>query len=64
MKIKSHKLEKEIASQARSYKEIASAAGISERTLKQARNGARIQPATAGRIAAALGVPIDELISD
>ena len=64
MKIEKRIIENEIARQARSYKDVATAAGITEKTLQKARRGAEIQPATAGRIAAALGVPIDELISD
>ena len=62
MKINAQTLEKEIASQARTYKDVAEAAGITEKTLKQARRGAEIHTATAGRIAAALGVKLGELI--
>lgn len=62
MKINAQTLEKEIASQARTYKEVAEAAGITEKTLKQARRGAGIHTATAGRIAAALGVKLEDLI--
>lgn len=62
MKIESLILEKEIARQALSYKDVANRAGISERTLKAARDGERIRTATAGKIAAALGIAIDEII--
>lgn len=59
MKIETRAIENEIARQARSYKEVASAAGITEKTLQKARRGAEIQTRTAGRIAAALGVSIE-----
>ena len=62
MKIKTNAIETRTASAAKTYKEIANAAGITERTLKQARDGAEIRPATAGRIAAALGVSIENII--
>ena len=62
MKLDARRIENEIAGQARSYKEVATAAGITERTLQNARSGAEIQPATAGRIAAALGISIDEIL--
>lgn len=62
MRIRTQIIENEIARQARSYKEVASAAGITERTLKAARSGAKIQPATAGRIAEALGVSVETLL--
>lgn len=62
MKLNGNKIEHEIVRRAMSYKDVANAAGITERTLKQARAGAEIQPATAGRIAAALGVDVDEII--
>lgn len=62
MKIETRTIETLIAKQQRSYKDVANAAGVTERTLKQARNGAEIQPATVGRIAAALGVDVDEII--
>ena len=64
MKIETRSLENKIASQAMTYKEVARIAGITEKTLQAARNGSEIRAATAGRFAAALGVPIDELISD
>lgn len=64
MKIENKKLEAAIARQALSYKETAYIAGISERTLKQARNGKEIRTATAGRIAAALGVSLEEIIKE
>lgn len=44
------------------YKQIAAAAGVTEKTLQSARNGATIRTDTAGRIAAALGVNVEELI--
>lgn len=62
MKIKTRTIENEIARQGLTYKETASRAGITERTLKAARLGARIQPATAGRIAAALGLDAAEIV--
>lgn len=63
MKIENRNLlEKEIARRSLSYKQTALIAGISERTLKQARNGEEIRTATAGRIAAALGMEIEDLI--
>lgn len=62
MKIETRTLEVLIAQQQRSYKSIATAAGITEKTLQSARRGAEIQPATAGKIAAALGVMLGDLI--
>ena len=62
MKIKTHTLETEIARQARSYKSIAKEAGITERTLQNARRGYEIRTATAGRIAEALGVNVERII--
>ena len=62
MRIETRTLENEIARQARSYKEVATAAGITERTLKAARNGAEIQPATVGKIAGALGVSVEVIV--
>ena len=62
MKIETRKLESLIANQARSYKEVATAAGVTERTLQSARSGAEIRTATAGRIAAALGVDVETII--
>lgn len=62
MKFETRKLETAIASRALTYKQFAAAAGITEKTLKQARRGAEIQPATAGRIAAALGLEMGALI--
>ena len=62
MKINTNIIETEIARQARSYKSIAQEARITERTLQRARNGHEIQPATAGRIAEALGVNVERII--
>lgn len=62
MKIETQTLENEIARQALTYRETAAKAGITEKTLKQARRGAEIHTATAGRIAAALGVMLEDLI--
>lgn len=61
MKIETRTLETEIARQARTYKEVATAAGITERTLQKARSGAEIRTATVGRIAAALGIDVERL---
>ena len=62
MKIETRTLETEIARQALTYKQVARSAHISERTLKQARSGAEIRTATAGRIAEALGVNVEKII--
>ena len=62
MKIETRTLEAEIARQALTYKQVANAAHITERTLKQARNGREIRTATAGRIAEALGVNVERII--
>ena len=64
MKIKTKTLETEIARRAMSYKDIAMLAGITERTLQAARNGSEIRTATAGRIAAALGVDVETLTKE
>ena len=62
MKIETRLLETTIAARSLTYKEFATAAGITERTLQNARNGHEIQPATVGKIAGALGVPVDKFI--
>lgn len=62
MKIETRLLETTIAARSLTYKEFATAAGVTERTLQNARNGREIQPATAGKLAAALGVPVDVFI--
>lgn len=62
MKINTRQIELLIANQQRSYKEFCAKAGITERTLKQARNGNEIRPETAGRIAAALGVRVEDFV--
>ena len=64
MKVKSEIIENEIARRAMSYKDIAMLAGITERTLQAARNGSEIRTATAGRIAAALGVDVETLTKE
>ena len=64
MKIETRTLENEIARRAMSYKDIAMLAGITERTLQAARNGSEIRTATAGRIAAALGVDVETLTKE
>ena len=62
MKIKSNAIETRAAEKQLNYKQLAIAAGITEKTLHAARSGAKIRTDTAGRIAAALGVPIHHLI--
>lgn len=62
MKMERRTVEYEIARQARSCKEVATAAGVTEKTLRKARRGEEIQTATAGRIAAALGLRLEEII--
>lgn len=62
MKVQTRTIETLIAGQQRSYKEVATAAKITERTLKAARSGQEIQPATAGKLAAALGVDVETII--
>ena len=62
MKIKTNAIERRAAAMQLNYKQIAAAAGVTEKTLQSARNGATIRTDTAGRIAAALGVNVEELI--
>lgn len=62
MKISPGIIETLTAKQRRSFKDVATSAGITERTLKAARSGQEIQPATVGGIAAALGVSVEEII--
>ena len=62
MKIKSNAIETRAAEKQLNYKQLAIAAGITEKTLHAARSGAKIMTDTAGRIAAALGVPVNHLI--
>jgi DNA-binding Xre family transcriptional regulator len=44
------------------YRQLARKAGITETTLRAARNGEEIRNATAGKIAAALGVRVDQIM--
>lgn len=62
MKLKTKALETEIARRALTYKQTASDAGISEKTLQAARRGKEIRTATAGKIAQALGVEPEAII--
>lgn len=62
MKIKPGTIDTLTANQRRSYKDVATSAGITERTLQKARSGQEVQPVTAGNIAAALGVKVEELL--
>lgn len=64
MKIETRTLENEIARSAMNYKDIATLAGITVKTLQAARNGEEIRTATAGRIAAALGVDVEKLTKE
>ena len=62
MKLERRILENEIARQARSYKSIAAAAGVTEKTLQKARAGDPVRPETAGKIARALGLEIENIV--
>ena len=62
MRIKQNEIERRAAANQLNYKQLAFVAGVTEKTLHAARHGAAIRTDTAGRIAAALGVPIDEII--
>ena len=46
------------------YKQLATAAGLTEKTLQAARSGSAIRTDTAGRIAAALDLSISDLIKE
>ena len=46
------------------YKQLANAAGVTEKTLQAARSGREIRTDTAGRIAAALDLSISELVKE
>lgn len=63
MRISKEKLDIIMARQQKTITEICVAAGLPRETFKQARNGARNpKPKTIGRIAAALGVDVTEII--
>lgn len=62
MKIKTNAIETRAAANQLTFRQLALAAGVTETTLRTARSGAAIRTDTAGRIAAALGVPVDHLI--
>ena len=63
MKIDKEKLDIIMAKTHMYIKEICEAAGLPAETFKQARSGARNpKPKTIGRIAAALGVDVTEII--
>ena len=64
MRLKTDTIEREIIRQARSYKQVADMAQITEKTLKNARIGREIRTTTAGNLAAALGLPVDKIIDD
>lgn len=63
MKISKEKLDIIMAQKQMYIKEICEASGLPKETFKQARSGARNpKPKTIGRIAAALGVDVTEII--
>ena len=63
MKISKEKLDIIMAQKQMYIKEICEASGLPKETFKQARSGARNpKPKTIGRIAAALGVDVIEII--
>lgn len=62
MKLEKRTLENEMARRELSYKQMARLAGITEKTLQAARNGEEVRINTAGKIAAALGVSLSEII--
>lgn len=62
MKLDTRTLEATIANRSLTYKQTANAAGITERTLQQARAGYEIRTDTVGKIAAALGVDVETII--
>lgn len=63
MKLSKEKLDIIMAQKQMYIKEICEASGLPKETFKQARSGARNpKPKTIGRIAAALGVDVTEII--
>ena len=62
MKVKRNAIETRAADKQMNYKQLAAAAGVNQKTIHAARSGAEIRTDTAGRIAAALGIPITEII--
>ena len=62
MKIDGNAIETRAAEKQLNYKQLATAAGVTERTLQAARSGREIRTDTAGRIAAALDLSINEII--
>lgn len=62
MKVKGDIIETRAAEKRLNFKQLANAAGVTEKTLKAARKGSAIRTDTAGRIAAALGVSVESII--
>lgn len=61
MKVNGKTIETRAAEKQLNFKQLATAAGVTEKTLQAARKGDEIRTDTAGRIAAALGLPVSEL---
>ena len=62
MKLDTRTLEATIANKSLTYKEMAANAGITERTLQCARAGYEIRTTTAGKIATALGLSVEDIL--
>lgn len=54
-------LDKELAARQLTYKELATAANVSQKTLCGARRGKQVNTSTAGKVASALNVPVEEI---
>ena len=61
MKIDANKLDLALAQRCMNLSDLR--AGSSSQTLKRIRRGEEVKPATAGRIARALGVDVSEIIA-
>lgn len=64
MKIDREKLELAMARSCLNSRDLATKAGIPRPTLNNAIVGKNVRPGTAGRVAAALGVDVTEILED
>ena len=64
MIIDGRKLDIKAAERCITYKHLARAASVTEKTIQAAREGESVRTDTVGKIAAALGVPVSEILRD
>lgn len=62
MRIHKHELLTAMANAGMSFKALASVSGVSRATLSYINNGKACRPETVGKLAKALGVPVEQLV--